>query len=183
MRICVECVARALARQVQIHQHATQLITNTFVSDELNYDHYTVVSVSDDPLPLKWAECQPLMGKKLVTMTLQVESETHLSVLWGGNTWSFRQALDEFGVHGAYHEDDVETTNKDGNTKSGGRRYFRLLKSIDVTSPDASKIKSTIIDIFHSLAMKVFIEGAPVVEDSPVSEYIDVLKGLSNLHF
>ena len=182
MRICVECVARALARQVQIHQHGAPLITNTFVSDELNYDQYTVVSVSDDPLPLKWAECQPVMGKKLVTMTLQVESETHVSVLWGGNTWSFRQALDEYGVHGAYHEDDVESTNREGMTKSG-RRYFRLLKSIDVTTPDASKIKSTITDIFHSLAMKVFIEGVPVVEDSPVSEYIDLLKGLSNLHF
>ena len=171
-----------MTRQVQIHQHAAQLITNSFVSDELSYDQYTVVSVSDDPLPLKWAECQPVMGKKLVTMTLQVESETHLSVLWGGNTWSFRQALDEAGVHGAYHEDDVETTTKEGYTKSG-RRYFRLLKSIDVTSADASKIKSTITDIFHSLAMKVFIEGGPIVEDSPVSEYIDLLKGMSNLYF
>ena len=169
--------------QVQINQHGEQQITNAFVSD-LNYEHYTVLSVSDEELPLKWYECQPVVGKKIVTMTVQVEDENHVSVLFGGNTWAFRQALDEFGVNGAYFEEDSETTTKDGDTKQN-RRYFRLLKSVDVSDTEAAaKIKATIEEIFHCLCMKVSIEGSPVVEDSSVSEYIErELKTMRNLHF
>ena len=171
------------ARQVQINQHGEQQITNAFATD-LNYEHYTVVSVTDEDLPLKWYQCQPVVGKKIVSMVVQVEDEKHISVLWGGNTWAFRQALDEFGVNGAYFEDDSESTTKDGDTKSN-RRYFRLLKSVDVSDAEAAaKIKATIEDIFHCLCMKVSIEGSPIVEDSPVSEYIErELKTMRNLHF
>ncbi len=70
--------------EVQIHQHGEAKITNTFASD-LNYEHYTVLSVSsDEVLPLRWYECQPVIGKKIVTMVIQVEDEKHVSVLWGG---------------------------------------------------------------------------------------------------
>ncbi len=105
-------------------------------------------------------------------------------MLWAGNTWAFRQSLDESGVNGAYFEDDSESTTKDGDTKAN-RRYFRLLKSVDVSDSEAAgKIKATIEDIFHNLAMKVTIEGSTVVDDSPVSEYIERdLKSMRNLHF
>ena len=42
------------------------------------------------------------VGKRVVTMFIQPESGTHVSVLFGGNTWAFRAALDEAGVKGPF---------------------------------------------------------------------------------
>ena len=171
--------------QVQIHQHATQHVDQEFVRS-LNYEHYSLLSVDDDSeLPLKWYESQPVIGKKLVTMVIQVEDEKSCSVLWGGNTWAFRQALDENGVSGAYFEDDSETMTKDGDSKSA-RRYFRVLKNIDVSAKDGSsdKVKDTIEKVFHNLNMKCSIEGSALMDDSPLAYWIESeLKSMSCLHW
>ncbi len=170
--------------RVQIHQHGAQYVDDDFVR-ELNYEHYNLLSMTDDDLPLKWYESQPVIGKKLVSMTLQIEDEKTVSILWGGNTWAFRQALDETGISGAYFEDDTERTTKDGDTKPA-RQYFRLLKSIDVTATDgtASKVKDAIENVFHNLNMKCSIEGATLVDDSPVAEWIEQeLKSMKCLHW
>ena len=85
--------------EVKIHQRQGEVeIDHTFVDDELSYEHYTCNEPSSDPLPLLWKECQPCIGKRFVTLHLQIEDESHLSALWSGNTWSFRQRLDEAGV-------------------------------------------------------------------------------------
>ena len=39
-------------------------------------------------------------------LPVRPESETHLSVLWSGNTWNYRSALDEAGVKGAYVDEE-----------------------------------------------------------------------------
>ena len=171
--------------QVQIHQHATQHVDQEFVRS-LNYEHYSLLSVDDDSeLPLKWYESQPVIGKKLVTMTVQVEDEKTCSILGGGNAWAFRQALDENGVSGAYFEDDSETMTKDGDSKSN-RRYFRVLKNIDVSAKDGSsdKVKDTIEKVFHNLNMKCSIEGSKLMEESPVADWIEQeLKTMQCLHW
>ena len=61
-------------------------------------------------------------------LPVRPESETHISVLWSGNTWNYRSALDEAGVKGAYvDEEEVDREH------FGKRKYFRILKSISVT--------------------------------------------------
>ncbi len=72
---------------------------------------------------------------------------------------------------------------KDGDSKPNNRRYFRVLKSIDVTASDSSKAKDTIENVFHNLNMKCSVEGAKVVEDSPVDSWIEELKTLKCLHW
>ena len=87
-------------------------------------------------------------------------------------------------VSGAYFEDDSETTTKDGDTKLNNRRYFRVLKSLDVTGPDGGNVKETIGNIFNNLSMKASIEGVQTAEDSSVSEWIEQeLKSMSYLHW
>ena len=39
-------------------------------------------------------------------LPVRPESETHISVLWSGNTWNYRSALDEAGVKGGYVEEE-----------------------------------------------------------------------------
>ena len=104
------------------------------------------------------------------------ESETCLSVLWSGNTWNFRSALDEAGVKGAY----VDEEGGEGEN-SGKRKYFRILKSIDATE-ETKKIQNVLKEVFQNLAMKVIVESKPV-EDSAVAELIEELRKVPSLHF
>lgn len=104
------------------------------------------------------------------------ESDTHLSIIWSGNTWNYRSALDKAGVKGA----KVDVDGKDGASTNSGQ-YYRILKSIDV-SQDEGKVQNIIKDVFHNLAMKVLVESDPI-EDSHVAEFIEELRTLPNLHF
>ena len=104
------------------------------------------------------------------------ESETCLSVLWSGNTWNFRNALDEAGVKGAY----VDEEGGEGDN-AGKRKYFRILKSIDATE-ETKKIQNVLKEVFQNLAMKVIVESEPV-EDSDVAELIEELRKVPSLHF
>ena len=104
------------------------------------------------------------------------ESETCLSVLWSGNTWNFRSALDEAGVKGAYVD---EEGGEDEN--QGKRKYFRILKSIDATE-ETKRIQNVLKEVFQNLAMKVIVETEPVY-DSEVAVLFEELRKLPNLHF
>ena len=95
-----------------------------------------------------------------------------------GNTWNFRNALDEAGVRGAYVDEDGGDENTDNNNK---RKYFRILKSFDVTSEEG-KVENILKEVFNNLAMKIVVEKQPV-EDSGVAAWIETLRKLPNLHF
>ena len=97
-------------------------------------------------------------------------------MLWLGNTWNYRAALDEAGVQGAKIEDE----DGDGQVKST-IKYYRVLKSVDLTE-DEKKVQNILNEVFHNLAMKVVVEVKPV-EDSNIAEFIEELRKLPNLHF
>ena len=89
-----------MAKEVEIHvyQHGDQVLGDE-AQERIQYEHYTFHDSEDVP-PLKWYECSPVVSKRIVLMHLQPENESTLSVMWGGNTFSFRAALDEAGVKG-----------------------------------------------------------------------------------
>lgn len=174
------------------------------------YDHYTL-HADIKQMPLKWYECQPVVSNKIVVMHIQSstwwsehmvctiqcfvglvfhlflrvfnnfayvrpESDTLASVIWAGNTWNYRNALDEAGVKGA--RVDVDDDEPGGSTVG---KYYRILKSFNVAE-DENKVQDVIKNVFHNLAMKVVVDSDPVA-DSYVSEMIDDLRKLPNLHF
>ena len=144
--------------------------------EKLKYENYTLHEGEVEQMPLKWYEAQPVVSKKIVVMHLQPETETCLSVLWSGNTWNYRSALDEAGVKGAY----IDEEEGDGEN-SGKRKYFRILKSIDATE-ETKRIQNVLKEVFQNLAMKVIVETEPVY-DSEVAVLFEELRKLPNLHF
>ena len=112
----------------------------------------------------------------MLFVQLRPESDTHLSIIWSGNTWNYRAAPDEAGVKGAR----LVVDGKEGQGTNNGQ-YYRILKSIDVTK-DEGNVHNIIKHVFHNLAMKVVIASTPI-EDSHVAEFIEDLHTLSNLHF
>ena len=97
-------------------------------------------------------------------------------MLWSGNTWNYRAALDEAGVRGAKVEDE----DGEGQGKSAGK-WYRILKSLDVTEEE-NRVQNILKHVFQNLAMKVVVETEPI-EDSHVAEFIEELQKLPNLHF
>lgn len=96
--------SKALAKDIEIHvrphKSAAAEVTSLLV-ESLSYEHLTFhEAAAEAQLPLKIFEAQPVVGKRVVTLFVQPESGTHVSVLFGGNTWNFRSALDEAGVKG-----------------------------------------------------------------------------------
>ena len=144
--------------------------------EKLKYENYTLHADESEHIPLKWYEAQPVASKKIVMMHLQPESETLLSVLWSGNLWNYRNALEEAGVKGAY----VDEEDGDGEN-AGKRKYFRILKSIDATE-EPTRIQNVLKEVFQNLAMKVIVESEPT-EDSEVAVFIEDLRKIPNLHF
>ena len=97
--------SKSLAKDIEIHvrphKSAAAEVTSDLV-ESLSYEHLTFHdATTESQLPLKMFEAQPVVEKRVVTMFIQPESGTHVSVLWGGNTWNFRAALDEAGLQGS----------------------------------------------------------------------------------
>ena len=161
--------------QVHIYQAGLIEIDDEAV-EKLSYKHYTLHHDKVEKMPLKWYEAQPVISKKIVVMHLQPESETCLSVLWSGNIWNYRSALDEAGVKGAYVDEEAV-----GGENSGKRKYFRILKSIDATE-EIKRIQNVLKEVFQNLAMKVIVESEPLY-DSEVAVLIEELRNVPNLHF
>ena len=161
--------------EVNIHQRQGEAEVDSEFVDGLTYEHYTFHEPAEagEALPLLWKECQPCIGKRVVTLHLQIESNTHLSALWSGNTWQFRQRLDEAGVKGAYIEAEGQEDK---------RTYFRIMKSLDA-SEGIEKLTGVLTNVFRNMAMRAVVEGE-LADDSHTAEFVaELKKEAANLHF
>ena len=88
------------------------------INDDWQYEHYSVAEPASS-LPLLYFHAQPCVGKRIVCLHIQIESETTLSMVITGNTWAFRSRLDAHGVQGGYTEAAIEGQQ---------RTYYSLLR-------------------------------------------------------
>ena len=80
---------------------------------------------------------------------------------------------------GAYLDED----EAGGALADVKRKYYRLLKSIDVSDEQqAAQVTNIIQEVFNNMAMKCLVDSQPET-DSDVARFIDNLRKLSNLHF
>ena len=153
--------------QVHLYPHIGVEVTNV---EDFAYDHIELNEPSP-VLPLGIFQCQPCIGKSIVTLNLQIEADT-MNIVITGNTWSFRSRMNTFGVWGGYQE---------ASTIDQKRPYLRVLKDLDL-SDDAQKerVLSMIGEsVFHNLAMRVRIDPGdkPLEPDCWRYEVLAVTKG------
>ena len=84
-------------------------------------------------LPLKWFQCHPVIGNKILCFHFEPEDESILHLVITGNTWLYRDDLERHGIAG---------------TRGGGDAYFRYLKNIDVTNAEMTQQVLSLVDIF-----------------------------------
>ena len=171
--------AHQLAKDIEIHIHPHSSVEETVSEDalsgELEYKNYTFHDAAPKGLPLKIFECQPCIGKKVVSMDIQPVSGDVVSFLWSGQNWGFRAGLDSVDIKGAYFEDATE-----GTGASTGRTYYRTCQ-IDLVG-EKGKIQQVITECFHHLAMRVRVRHA-AEEGSAVAGLIVELRAIDCLHF
>ena len=85
-----------------------------------------------------------------------------------------RAALDEAGVKGAYLDSD-EGNDGQQSGGNGSRKYFRVLKSIDISSEHSKTVQNIVEQVFNSLATRVVVESKPA-EGGDLESYILELK-------
>lgn len=97
--------SKAMAKDIEAHLYAhigVDGLEQSKIEEQLNYEHYTVHDpAQESELPLKWHEAVPCMGKRVATCHLTAASDTALKLIWSGNTWAFRDAMDEAGIKGS----------------------------------------------------------------------------------
>ena len=156
---------------VKIHPHKGIDITD--IDKELDYKYYKLHEPTMK-LPLKVFECAPVKGG-IITLNIQVQSETEMSIVISGSaTWAYRNQFAQSGIGGGWENPDAEDKGL----------YLRTLKDLDVTKiEDKEKLFHVLGDgVLNDLALRVFVEGE-IEENSAVSDFIDELKSLPNLHF
>lgn len=169
---------RQLARdqpfEVTLHPHKG--IDVSAIWDILQYEHYALQEASDN-LPLHVFDCQPVAGKRITVMNIQIESSTTFSIVLTGHTWPWRGRLDAFGVSGGYYTDEAQKENEP-------RKYYRVWKQIDVSEEaERQKCRDMLGDaVFKNLAMRVTVDKPPERE-SDVAEFIDELRNRPALFF
>ena len=94
-----------------------------------------------------------------------------------GHTWPFKDQMDKLGIRGGYE-------TQDGTEKEGVKpAYFRVWKDIDASDKaDLDKFESLLKDVFHNLAMRVFVDGK-CSRGTALGDFLMALRQKPNLIF
>jgi len=151
--------------EVYLHPHGDVCIDATW--DHLEYPNYTLEERAKS-VPLGVFEAYPPQGKRIVLITIQIESGSVPSFVFHGNTWPFRQAFDAAGIHGV----------RDGET------YFRVLKSIDASSEEEKQRVLHVLGdgVLKNVVARLTIEGKASA-GTAVHMFLRLLRKRQNLSF
>jgi len=161
--------AREQPFQVNIRPHTC--VDIEIDTEDLNYEHYNVHRKSSE-LPLHVFEAQPVVGKRVTTLNIQVVNDSVLDLVITGHTYSFRAALDGFGIHGGYNNDE-----------DGKRQYVRVWKGVDVSQENTRLRFMEMLDAaFKKLCLRVNLDAEPL-PDSHMARFINELRENPTLFF
>ena len=143
------------------------------IVDELSYANYSVLPPCL-VLPLDPFEAQPVVGKRVAILNLQIcDDDNMLDLVISGHTWPFRSRLDNFGISGGYVEEGGKDT----------RRYVRVWKHIDTADEtQQTRFLDMLKTVFNDVVLKVTLDREPT-PDTHVGAFIDRLRKVPSLFF
>ena len=54
-------------------------------------------------MPLKWFECHSVLSRRIAIMTIQIQDDHHVNIIWSGDTFAYRGLLGDNNVPGTVH--------------------------------------------------------------------------------
>ena len=85
-------------QQVHVFQHAARSVEDS-VMQHLLCGHYTFHQVGTH-MPLKWFHCHMVDKRLITTMHVIPVSDVAVTLVWYGNIWAYRGALNLAGIPG-----------------------------------------------------------------------------------
>ena len=139
--------------------------------DVVLHKKYTLYEC-DTRLPMSIFAAQPVQGKRVLLMTVQVESDEKLTFAVHGATWPFRDRFDVAGIPSYRHEET-----------EGPPKYYRVLENVDSGVPEQRERVLTMLgDVLRNTAMRVHVDGVPKPGTSAF-RFIQTLRKRTHLHF
>ena len=90
--------ARAQPFEVKIHPYTDVDLSGA--EEKMSYEPIEFKEPTRD-LPLKWYECHPVIGNKILCFHLEPEDANTVHLVITGNTWLYRDELERNGILGA----------------------------------------------------------------------------------
>ena len=151
------------AFQVHLHPH----VGVNVAGDDFDW----IVEDHGMTLPLGFFEAQPVVGKRTVTLHVEIVDGDSVNILLAGNTWTWRTKLDSLNVAGAYHEDEA----------GGQKSYYRVLKGLNCS--DKSRLFDLLGDAcFKKLAMRLVVGSPEPDPASAAAVFLSELREMPQLH-
>ena len=122
--------------------------------------------------PLKFFEAAPVYGKKVTKLSIEVHSNTEVSIVIT-HVYAFRDGFERLGIQGGRLATTATATTKG--------EYLRLMPKINV-STQTDKVDKVLEDVLHNAQLKVVVDGE-AEENSPVGLFLAKLRERPNLHF
>ena len=130
---------------VSLHPHTDIDINECW--DLVLYETYTLHEPART-LPMSIFAAQPVQGKRVLMLTLQVESDDTISFVWYGATWPFRDRFDAAGVPGYSFDED------------GQPKYCRVLEGVNTATDDRERALYVLGEgVLRNTAARVLVEG------------------------
>ena len=161
-------IAREQPVQVVLHSHVGIDLSGL---DGLSYEHY-VINEPAVQLPLHIFDAQPVVGKRITVLHLQISNDSEVDLVITGQTWPFRARLDAFGIASGYKQEE----------NGEARRYYRVWRQIDVAGGGASRFMEMLGTVFKNVALRVTLDAQPV-PDTHVAAFIDKMRQVPSLFF
>ena len=171
-------LAEKMAREknFDVHIH-TCLRTNVDkVWDTLEYDSWSLHPPAPSAeLPLKVFESRPPFGTKVCTMSVEVDDDSHMSIVISNAPFATRDKFEAAGIKGGRCNATLQNPRGE---------YVRVLKAMDVTNEeDKQRFDNILEKILMGLVVRVVLVNPPEEGETPVTTYIAMLREKAQLHF
>ncbi len=165
----VEVVARWRARgpfDVHIYPHASIHITD--IDNDYVFCHAPALD-----LPMGIFEAMPVVGRRIVTMTLCPQGDDTIALVLSGNLWTYRDRLDAIGAIGSWQYDGESDES---------RTYCHTLQ-VNLHTGEMDRVWNMLGDsVFKGLAIRVIVQ-ADLVTNMNVHAFVSDMRARPQLHF
>ena len=145
--------------------------------EDADYPHTALKEA--ELMPLGIFEAAPPKGG-VITMSVQAQSDTHVSIVFSGSTYNLRQKFESGGAPGAW-------LNPEGQTPEEKGPYLRTMKDVNVATEGLggrARVSALLTDALSDMCFKVVVDGnEKLEEDCPTALFIKDLRNRRNYHF
>ncbi len=153
-----------LGVSIKVYNCTSEAISFDKADDELNYDWSVEDGTPENDVCIKCPleAAQPPNYRRICTIAnVTVEDATHIGVVYSGDTFGFRAAMETKGIGGAYADAHGEPAARE----TPGAVYYRIVPTLSISEDDATQALTYFTEVvshgFLIVRWKEFADVSP----------------------